>query len=87
MKLTELIQFLIIGIGIIPIAIIFYGYRGYQTILSKNPCEMTYSYPFHYDMKLEWKKENFRLMKVSANANDNDLHAHPVLFIPGHKGR
>lgn len=86
MKLANFIQVFIASIGIIPLALLFYGYRGYQRILSQNQCEMTYSYPFQYETKLEWKKENFKLLQVALHAGD-EIDGHPVLFIPGHKGR
>lgn len=87
MKVTEILKTLLIStFGIIPIALLFYGYRGYQVVLSKNDCKMTYSYPFHYETKFEWKNENFKLLQVSSEAGEA-IHGHPVLFIPGHKGR
>lgn len=81
--MNTLVVFLI---GLSTFAILFYGYLGYKKILSRNPCEMTYSYPFIYETKYEWKYENYKLVKVSKREGEG-ISGQPVLFIPGHRGR
>ena len=79
--------FLILFVCSLPLGILYYGWVGYKTILKQNPCEMTYSRAYDYQVKLEWAPENFRLYQVAHPIAKMDfLRPNPVLFIPGHKG-
>jgi hypothetical protein len=82
--LQSFIVFLLFGL--FSGSIIYYGWKSYKEVLSKNPCEMTYSYAFHYENKFEWKSDKYRLLQVSPNPS-SPINPHPVLFIPGHLGR
>jgi hypothetical protein len=82
-----ILDFLIILLcGAIPIAVLYYGWAGHKLILKQNPCEMTYSYQFNYNLKYEWKEEKYQLYQVSGR-DANKLNEVPVLFVAGHKGK
>jgi hypothetical protein len=73
----------------IAVLVLVFGRKGYQRILEQNQCEMTYSYPFQYNVKHEWTgAERYQLLQLTDRENGlNALNPHPVLFIPGHQGR
>jgi hypothetical protein len=73
----------------IAVLVLMFGRKGYQQILEQNQCKMTYSYPFQYNVKHEWKgTERYQLLQLTDIENGvSSLNPHPVLFIPGHQGR
>lgn len=65
--------------------IIFVGYFSHQNITKLNKCEMTYSSPELYKIKIN-NYNNTLFQLYIHNKNTIDLKPIPVLFIPGNNG-